>query len=247
MIATEPLPVLLQEADFAVVAKPAGLMAHASPMARGESDFLDERLRAQFGRPVHLVHRLDRATSGCQLIAFDAGCAARLGAAFMARDVAKDYLAICRGWPDDQRVDHPLDGGPGKPEKKPAITDLVVLARAEIAQPDARHDSSRYALVRCSPLTGRYRQIRRHLKHLSHHLVGDSSHGDGRHNRAFRMAGIHRMLLHAERLAFAHPGDGRPLAVVAPLDGEFQRALAFLGIAWPPSGPPPPRPATAHD
>jgi tRNA pseudouridine65 synthase len=230
-----PLPILLLEPDFAVVAKPAGLMAHASPMARGESDFLDERLRAQFGRPVHLVHRLDRATSGCQLIAFDAGCAARLGAQFMSRDVAKDYLAVCRGWPDDQRVDYPLDGGPGKPEKKPAITDLVVLARAELAQPDARHASSRYALVRCSPRTGRYRQIRRHLKHLSHHLVGDSSHGDGRHNRAFRMAGVHRMLLHAERLAFAHPDDGRPLAVQAPLDAEYLRALAFLGIAWPPA------------
>jgi tRNA pseudouridine65 synthase len=235
---TEPvsaLPILLLEPDFAVVAKPAGLMAHASPMARGERDFLDERLRAQFGRPVHLVHRLDRATSGCQLIAFDAGCAARLGAQFMSRDVAKDYLAVCRGWPDDQRVDYPLDGGPGKPEKKPAITDLVVLARAELAQPDARHASSRYALVRCSPRTGRYRQIRRHLKHLSHHLVGDSSHGDGRHNRAFRMAGVHRMLLHAERLAFAHPDDGRPLAVYAPLDAEYERALAFLGIRWPPA------------
>lgn len=233
--ADTPLPVLLVEPDFAVVAKPAGLMAHASRMARDERDFLDERLRAQFGRPVHLVHRLDRATSGCQLIAFDAGCAARLGAQFMAREVAKDYLAVCRGWPDDQRVDHPLDGGPGKPDRKPAVTDLVVLARAEIAQPDARHDSSRYALVRCSPQTGRYRQIRRHLKHLSHHLVGDSSHGDGRHNRAFRMAGVHRMLLHAERLAFAHPGDGRPLAVHAPLDAEYLRALAFLGIAWPPA------------
>jgi tRNA pseudouridine65 synthase len=230
-----PLPILLLEPDFAVIAKPAGLMAHASPMARGERDFLDERLRVQFGRPVHLVHRLDRATSGCQLIAFDAGCAARLGAQFMSRDVAKDYLAVCRGWPDDQRIDHPLDGGPGKPEKKPAITDLVVLARAELAQPDARHESSRYALVRCSPQTGRYRQIRRHLKHLSHHLVGDSSHGDGRHNRAFRMAGVHRMLLHAERLAFAHPDDGQPLAVCAPLDAGYERALAFLGIEWPPA------------
>src|SRR5436190_11595011 len=176
MPAIEPgsaLPVLLLEASFAVVAKPAGLMAHASPMARGERDFLDERLRAQFQRPVHLVHRLDRATSGCQLIAFDAAVAARLGAAFMARDVRKDYLAVCRGWPQDQRIDHALDGGPGKPEKKPAVTDLQVLATVELAQPDARHASSRYALVRCTPLTGRYRQIRRHLKHLSHHLVGD--------------------------------------------------------------------------
>ena len=240
MPAIEPgsaLPVLLLEASFAVVAKPAGLMAHASPMARGERDFLDERLRAQFQRPVHLVHRLDRATSGCQLIAFDAAVAARLGAAFMARDVRKDYLAVCRGWPQDQRIDHALDGGPGKPEKKPAVTDLQVLATVELAQPDARHASSRYALVRCTPLTGRYRQIRRHLKHLSHHLVGDSSHGDGRHNRAFRIAGIHRMLLHAERLAFAHPDDGRPLAVEAPLDAEFTKALAFLGLAWPPPSP----------
>jgi tRNA pseudouridine65 synthase len=101
-------------------------------------------------------------------------------------------------------VDYPLDGGPGKPEKKPAVTEFAVLARAEIAQPDARHESSRYALVRCTPLTGRYRQIRRHLKHLSHHLAGDSSHG-----------------------------DGRPLEARAPLDAEFLRALAFLGIAWP--------------
>jgi tRNA pseudouridine65 synthase len=225
-----PIPVLLLEDDFAVVDKPAGLMAHASPMARGERDFLDERLRAQFGRPVHLVHRLDRATSGCQLIAFDAACAAKLGAHFMARDVDKDYLAVCRGWPPSQVVDHPLDGGPGKPEKKPAVTTLELLAKAELAQPDARHESSRYALVRCSPHTGRYRQIRRHLKHLSHHLVGDSSHGDGRHNRAFRMAGVHRMLLHAERLAFPHPVDGRRLEVRAPLDGEFTRALAFIGI-----------------
>jgi tRNA pseudouridine65 synthase len=229
-----PLPVLHLDADFAIVAKPAGLMAHASPMARDERDFLDDRLRAQFGRPVHLVHRLDRATSGCLLAAFDAGAAAALGRIFMSRDVRKDYLAVCRGWPaSPQRIDHPLDGGPGKPEKKPAITDLVVLATAELPQPDARHPSSRYALVRCTPETGRFRQIRRHLKHLSHHLIGDSSHGDGRHNRAFRMAGVYRMLLHAERLSFPHPEDGRIVEAVAPLDDEFRKALAFLGIAWP--------------
>ena len=66
---------------------------------------------------------------------------------------------------------------------------------------------------------------------MSHHIIGDTSHGDGRHNRAFRMLGIHRMLLHAERLAFVHPhGEGR-IQVVAPVDAEFARALALFGQA----------------
>jgi tRNA pseudouridine65 synthase len=234
MNVTAPIAVLHADARFAVVDKPAGLMAHASAMARGEDDFLVDRLRAQFGRPVHLVHRLDRATSGCLLVAFDAETAAALGANFMSREVRKDYLAICRGWPgEDLLVEHALDGGPGKPEKKPAVTRLLRLGTAELALPSAQHPTSRYALVLCSPHTGRYRQIRRHLKHLHHHLVGDSSHGDGRHNRSFRMLGVHRMLLHAWRLRFAHPQHGAPVDVVAPPDAEFRRALDLLGLSLP--------------
>ena len=99
--------------------------------------------------------------------------------------------------------------------------------------PSAQHDTSRYALLRCSPVTGRFRQIRRHLKHLHHHLVGDSSHGDGRHNLAFRMRGVHRMMLHAWRLSFPHPHDGRRIIAVAPPDGEFRRALELLGLPEP--------------
>jgi tRNA pseudouridine65 synthase len=83
-------------------------------------------------------------------------------------------------------------------------------------------------LLRARPLTGRFRQIRRHLKHVSHHLIGDTSHGDGRHNRAFRMLGVHRMLLHARRLAFVHPHTGARIVVQAPLDVEFARAMALF-------------------
>ena len=219
---------------LAVVDKPAGLMAHASAMARGEDDFLVDRLRAQFARPVHLVHRLDRATSGCLLVAFDRDIAAALGASFMSREVDKDYLAVCRGWPEPELLlDYPLDGGPGKPDKKPAITRFLRLDTAELAMPCAQHASSRYALMQCSPQTGRYRQIRRHLKHLSHHLIGDSSHGDGRHNRSFRMLGVHRMLLHAWRLAFVHPVTGQRLGALSPPDLEFRRALDVLAIPVP--------------
>ncbi|WP_242007431.1 pseudouridine synthase [Luteimonas cucumeris] len=217
---------------LAVVDKPAGLMVHDSKLARGETDFAADRLREQFGKPVFLVHRLDRATSGCLLLAFDCDTASALGKTLMSREVEKDYLAICRGWPEqDFVVDHPLDGGPGKPAKKPALTRFVRLATAELDLPSAGFDTSRYALLRASPETGRFRQIRRHLKHVSHHLIGDTSHGDGRHNRAFRMRGVHRMLLHAQRLAFLHPVSGARIIATAPNDAQFDRALALLGIS----------------
>ena len=238
-------------------------MVHDSALARGETDFAADRLRAQFGKPIFLVHRLDRATSGCLLLAFDRATASALGKALMARGPVeaagaqafeqralekralensafeqgafeKDYLAVCRGWPEPNFVvDHPLDGGPGKPLKKPALTRFERLATAELAVPSTGFDTSRYALLRASPHTGRFRQIRRHLKHVSHHLIGDSSHGDGRHNRVFRTLGVHRMLLHAQRLAFAHPHHGARVEVRAPLDAEFSRAFECLG--WPAS------------
>jgi tRNA pseudouridine65 synthase len=230
------LPVCRLDERFAVVDKPAGLMVHDSALARGERDFAADRLREQFGRPIFLVHRLDRATSGCLLLAFDREAASALGRALMARDVEKDYLAVCRGWPAEDRfaIDHPLDGGPGKPRKKDAVTAFERLAVCELPLPSAGFETSRYALLRARPLTGRFRQIRRHLKHASHHLIGDTSHGDGRHNRAFRMLGIHRMLLHAERVAFAHPFGGERIEARAPPDAEFEKALALFEAQPPP-------------
>ncbi|GAB2505552.1 pseudouridine synthase [Lysobacter humi (ex Lee et al. 2017)] len=224
------LTVLHLDDRLAVVDKPAGLMVHDSALARGETDFAADRLREQFGRPVFLVHRLDRATSGCLLLAFDRDTASALGRVLMSHEVEKTYWAICRGWPAEAEftVDHDLDGGPGKPQKKPAITRFRRLATAELDLPSGGFPTSRYAWLAACPQTGRFRQIRRHLKHLSHHLIGDTSHGDGRHNRAFRMLGIHRMLLHARALTFAHPADGRVLRVEAPVDAEFAKALALF-------------------
>ena len=226
------LEVLYADDVLAVVDKPAGLMVHDSALARGETDFAADRLREQFGKPIFLVHRLDRATSGCLLLAFDRDTASALGKVLMSREVEKDYWAICRGWPEEAfTVDHPLDGGPGKPLKKPAVTHFTRLATAELELPSAAFATSRYALLCAQPQTGRFRQIRRHLKHVSHHLIGDTSHGDGRHNRHFRMLGIHRMLLHARRLAFVHPVSGTRIEVVAPPDAEFARALALFADA----------------
>ena len=226
----EHLQVLYSDAQLAVINKPAGLMVHDSKLARGETDFAADRLREQFGKPIFLIHRLDRATSGCLLLAFDRDTASALGKVLMTGEVEKDYLAVCRGWPEERfSIDHPLDGGPGKPDKKPAVTHFVRLATGELPVPSAGFETSRYALLRCQLETGRFRQIRRHLKHAFHHMIGDTSHGDGRHNLQFRMRGVHRMLLHASRLAFIHPASGERINVVAPLDAEFLKALELFG------------------
>ena len=165
MPADMALPVLFRDQWLAVIDKPAGLMVHDSALARGETDFAADRLRDQFDAPVFLVHRLDRATSGCLLLAFDRGTASVLGKTLMAGDVEKAYLAVCRGWPDEAfTIDHALDGGPGKPMKKPAVTRFERLATCELDLPSAGFATSRYALLRAWPETGRFRQIRRHLK-----------------------------------------------------------------------------------
>ena len=225
-----PLALLYCDQRLAVVNKPSRLMVHDSKLARGEDDFLADRLREQLGKPIFLVHRLDRATSGCLLLAFDRETASALGKQLMEGGVRKDYLAVCRGWPAESAftIDHELDGGPGKPVKKPAITHFQHLASGELDLPGSGFETSRYALLRCQPQTGRFRQIRRHLKHCFHHLIGDTSHGDGRHNRNFRMKGVHRMLLHAEALGFDHPDGGR-INAVAPLDAEYLKAMALFG------------------
>ncbi|MFN3904388.1 pseudouridine synthase, partial [Rehaibacterium terrae] len=200
--------------------------------ARGETEFAADALRAQFGGPIHLVHRLDRATSGCLLVAFDRDAASALGKAVMSREMGKDYLAVCRGWPEPPHglIDHPLDGGPGKPDKRPAVTAYRTLATGELPLPCAGFPTARFSLLLCSPQTGRFRQIRRHLKHLRHPLVGDTSHGDGQRNRMFRSElGVHRMLLHAWRLRFTHPFTGEGIVAHAPLDADFHRVLERFG------------------
>jgi len=228
------MEVVLSDERFAVVAKPAGLMVHDSKLARGETDFAADQLREQFGKPIFLIHRLDRATSGCLLLAFDRDAASVLGKSLMAHAFQKDYLVVCRGWPAvDFTVDYALDGGPGKPLKKPAITEFRVLAKGELPEAAGGFETSRFSLLQARPLTGRFRQIRRHLKHVDHHLIGDTSHGDGVRNRMFRMRGVHRMLLHAWRLQFPHPDDGAMITAEAPPEGEFAKAMHWFDWALP--------------
>ncbi|MBL0028298.1 MAG: pseudouridylate synthase [Rhodanobacteraceae bacterium] len=236
MSATEPLDLLHLDDHLLVVDKPAGLLAHASRMAADVDEDLLDQLRHQVGGEVFLVHRLDRATSGLVLAARTREAAGELGKQFMARTVEKTYLAVCRGWPAETgEIDYALgDVRPNSP-KKPALTRYRRLATVEVPIALGKYPQQRYALLAVDPVTGRYRQIRKHFHHVSHHLIGDTSHGRSEHNRLFQSQWqVSRLLLHARRLVFTHPATGDRLAFVAPLDPQFQRivdAVGWHGIA----------------
>ncbi len=223
--------ILYQDAHIVVADKPAGMPVHRSRMVACDDVYLIDVVRQQVGGAVHLIHRLDRATSGVVLIGRNAEVAGTLGRQFMARDVEKTYLAVCRGWPDESgEIDSPLPGVRENSERKPALTRWRRLATIEVPIAINRYPQQRYALVEVSPETGRYRQIRRHLAHARHPLIGDTSHGRTEHNRLFKQYyGVHRLLLHAWRLRFVHPQSGEIVTIEAPLDAEFAGLLKRFG------------------
>lgn len=243
------LEILYQDPDLVAVHKPPGLMVHRSELCRQETRFAVQLLRAQLGRHVFPAHRLDRGTSGVLLFTFDAITAGRLGQAFEARTITKRYLAVVRGWPEPSgSIEHPLrrleDGKdtahPDAPRQE-ARTDYRRLACAEVPIPSRHHDTTRVALVELLPQTGRQHQIRRHLKHISHPVLGDATYGKGPLNRAFAgLFGTGRLLLACTDLHLAHPADGRPLRLHAPLEPGFAALCAKLGFGGrrPASGDP---------
>jgi tRNA pseudouridine65 synthase len=225
------IQIVFEDADLLAVNKPAGLLVHRSAIAAAENDFLLERLRAQIGVPLFLAHRLDRATSGLVLLAKSREVAGELGRQFMARGVRKRYLAVVRGWPDAEGViDYALPDVRERSPRKAALTRWRVLGTTTVPIALGKYPEQRYALLEASPETGRYRQIRKHLHHISHHIIGDTSHGRGDHNRLWRMHfSMHRMLLHAWRLEFTHPSHATPLDLCAPLDATWCSVIERFG------------------
>lgn len=217
----EPQTLLFRDADLVVVHKPSGLLTHRGWAS--DRDTALTRARDMLGQRVFLPHRLDRATSGVLVLALDADTHRALGRAFEQGEVVKQYLALVRGHaPKSGTIDHPLRT-PDRPEPRAAVTDYTLLGHAS---------GERCSLLRVTPRTGRSHQIRRHLKHLSHPLIGDTRYGKGAINRHYRdRYGLTRLALHAEHIAFVHPHTGQRIAVTAPLSRELASVLEALGLA----------------
>ncbi|RUO79495.1 tRNA pseudouridine(65) synthase TruC [Pseudidiomarina taiwanensis] len=231
------LTIVYDDDALIVVDKPAGLLVHRSWLAREAQEFALQKVRDQIGQWVYPVHRLDRPTSGLLLFAKSAELAEKLAVQFRERHVQKTYHAVVRGYLGDGELDYPLREELDKiadrdvsveREAQAAVTRYTCLQQVELpVQVGKRHATSRYSLMQLHPLTGRKHQLRRHMSHLRHPIVGDSRHGDGRHNRFFREhLGIERLLLAATGLCFEHPITRQQIELKLEVPAEFTRIFS---------------------
>ncbi|MEZ5706052.1 MAG: pseudouridine synthase [Burkholderiaceae bacterium] len=233
-----PLEILYRDEHLIAIHKPPGLLVHRTGLDAGETRFAVQWLRHQIGQPVWPAHRLDKGTSGVLLFSLNADTARLLGQAFeQGTGIQKTYQAIVRGWSSPVGlIDHALKRMPddmrfGREETQEAQTRFKTLAHGElplpswrIPRPPASHSSN------CT-LTGRRHQLRRHLKHISHPTIGDTTHGKGPLNRdVAAFIGAQRMWLHATTLALIHPESGQPLEITADPGTDWTCWRAFVQI-----------------
>lgn len=234
------LPILYQDSDLVIVNKPSGLLVHRSHIDRYETRFAMQMVRDQIGQQVYTVHRLDKPTSGALVFALSSDVARTMSEGFAAGLIHKKYLAVVRGWPEGPlTVDYPLKeeldkttDGLASIDKPPqsAVTEFEILGRVELPVTVDRFPTSRYSLIKAIPLTGRRHQIRRHLRHLGHPIIGDITYGVGKHNRFFENEfKMRRLLLACTGLEFAHPVSGRKISVKAGLSADFREVIERLG------------------
>jgi tRNA pseudouridine65 synthase len=226
------LPILYQTPGLVAINKPHGLLVHRSPIAADATEFAVQLLRDQLGQRVWPAHRLDRKTGGVLLFTLSEVMNAAMQQQFMAGQVQKTYLAIVRGHtPDTLTIDYPLRH-PDTGTLQEAVTYLTTRRRAEIPLPHGKHATSRYSLVELNPETGRMHQLRKHMAHIFHPIIGDRPHGCNKQNRLFlEHFQMNTMLLHAQRLQFNHPTTGEAVSIEAPLQSEFERMLGTLFLA----------------
>lgn len=222
------LEIIYRDEYLVAINKPHDLLVHRSPIARNAEQFAIQLLRDQIGQRVYPVHRLDRKTSGVLLFALDQASNRALTEQFTLKTTCKKYLAVVRGYaPDESLIDYPLFKENGTLQD--AVTGIKTLERAEIDLPHGKNTTSRYSLIEAEPFTGRMHQIRKHMAHILHPIIGDRPHGCNKQNKLWlENFDMKTMLLHANSLTFTHPFTGAETIVTAQPSSVFSEVCNML-------------------
>jgi tRNA pseudouridine65 synthase len=217
------LQILYHDPHLLIVDKPAWMLVH-----RGIGsdrvvlvDLVRELLQS---KKVHPLHRLDRQTSGPVAFALTEQMARIMNRQFASGRITKQYIALVRG-------EVPLNGVINSPvpgcENCKRVDAITEFESIECVQSVPRETS----LVKLYPKTGRFHQIRRHLKHINHPVIGDANYGKGALNRAFKQQyGLMRMALHCTRLSFIHPVSDTAVTAVSPVPEDMAAPLKNMGF-----------------
>lgn len=224
------LEILYQDEYLVAINKPNGLLVHRSPIAADASEFALQIVRDMLGRHVYPIHRLDRKTSGVLLFALDSVSARAFQQAMESDHSQKRYLAIVRGYfPGEINLNHPLTNDDGKTQE--AETLFRCIKTTEIEIPFGKHSTSRYSLIEAFPKTGRMHQIRKHLDHLRHPIIGDRPWGCNKQNKLFlEKWELNNMMLHADSINIIHPFSNEKLFIKANQPEEFLRIQKILSL-----------------
>ena len=235
------LSVVYQDEHIVAIYKPAGLLVHRSPIDKHETRFAVQLLRDQLGRHVYPLHRLDRPTAGLLLFALDSETASAMNAQMMSNGMQKSYRALVRGYVNsagmiDYALKYRWDKYADADRTKQVVpqsahSDYWPLAHYELPFAVGRYNTARYSWLGLTPHTGRKHQLRRHMLHLRHPIVGDTTHGDGKHNGFLRdQFGCHRLMLVCVSMGFYHPVSGEWLTIQTQVDSEIEQLL----VSWQP-------------
>ncbi len=226
------LEIIYHDEHIIAINKPAGMLVHRSWLDSKETVFVMQTLRDQIGQYVFPVHRLDRPTSGVLLFALSSDVARLLSEQFEYHHIEKKYHAIVRGYVTEaQTIDYPLleeldkiadKRATREPVLQECVTHCKPIAAVECPVAIGRYETARFSLLELKPETGRKHQLRRHMSHIRHPIIGDSKHGDLRQNRGVtEHFAVSRLMLHASELILSHPITKEKISLVASWDAQW--------------------------
>jgi len=219
------LETVYESDDLIAINKPHGLLVHRTNMAKDAKEFALQMVRDMVKHKVFPCHRIDRKTSGVLLFAKHTEANRAIQQLFRSGMINKTYQAIVRGHvQSSMAIDSPLKDGS---ISKAATTEITPLKHYSLPIQTDRYPTSRYSLLEIKPKTGRYHQIRKHLAHIRHPIIGDRPHGCNKQNRYWKQHhNMVTMMLHAQELVFTYREEG--IKIQAEPSAEFKKFQAFL-------------------
>jgi len=225
------LEVLFQNEYIVAINKPHGLLVHPSKIAKDVTITALGLLQDQLGTKLYLPHRLDRKTSGVLIFCYTAEMQTALMYAFAERQIKKKYHAIVRGYTEaEETINYALTNDDGKTQE--AITHYKTLQHCEIDEAFGKFKTSRYSLVECAPQTGRMHQIRKHMAHIFHPIIGDRPHGCNKQNKLWKERwNMTKMMLHASNIQLPKiDGIMEEVSIDASISGTMKTVFEFLNV-----------------